>query len=459
MVPVAIECAMAGRVDMTPWTHPQAVFDCTCRFATCKVWRHVNVLMESKRPCTAEQAPRQAEGAATTGAPPTTVGLLAGTSRFGELDFSHRISHDVPMRWSWTGVLAAFAVCASTVALAQVAPGWEWPVGSTTRRFVPPGTYNWRAAAAHDLTASIWYPSANGTTMTEHGIGPTNAPLFRLGRWSDSSPPSPGRFPLLVLSHGTGGSAQIMAWLARGLASRGYIVAAVNHPGNTALADYTAEGFLLWWERARDLSVTIDMLTSDKAFGPLIDQRRIGAVGFSLGGYTVVEIAGGRTDPRLFQTFCRLQGCADPPEFPGLFARWTELEKGSQDFRTAVAAAGRSLRDQRVRSVFAIAPALGPAFVTSSLQGISIPVAIVAGADDEIVPVGPNAQAVARVIPNATLTLLPGGVGHYTFLATCTDAGWRAQPQLCADAVGVNRDAIHRETIDAAAQFFETNLR
>ena len=68
----------------------------------------------------------------------------------------------------------------------------------------------------------------------------------------DEAHPADGEFPLIVLSHGTGDSAQIMAWLACALASRGYIVAAVHHPGNNALEKYTAEGFLIWWERARD---------------------------------------------------------------------------------------------------------------------------------------------------------------------------------------------------------------
>ena len=78
----------------------------------------------------------------------------------------------------------------------------------------------------------------------------------------------------------------MIAWLGRALASKGYIAAAVNHPGNNALEEYTAEGFLIWWERARDLTSVIDMLVGDSQFGRLIDRSRIGAAGFSLGGYT-----------------------------------------------------------------------------------------------------------------------------------------------------------------------------
>ena len=150
-------------------------------------------------------------------------------------------------------IRAAAAIFVAAVAL--VAPGAssqnaarnEWPVGAATRRFVPQGMYNWRGAATHALVTSLWYPAVGGTSTSEHDIGPLGSPLFRLGAWADDAEPASGRFPLIALSHGTGGSAQIMAWLARALASRGYVVAAVNHPGNNALEEYTAEGFLIWW--------------------------------------------------------------------------------------------------------------------------------------------------------------------------------------------------------------------
>jgi len=358
-------------------------------------------------------------------------------------------------------LLVASGAIAVSAASAQIVPAGESPVGAVTRRLIPQGAYNWRGASTRALVTTVWYPAIAGTAMAEHVIGPADSPLFRLGKWAVNAQPAPGRFPLIVLSHGTGGSAQIMAWLARGLASWGYVVAGVNHPGNNSLEDYTAEGFLLWWERARDLTTAIDLLLQDPMLGPIIDQKRVGAAGFSLGGYTMFEITGGRTDPALFQKFCRsdlAEGCVAPPEFPDLLARWTQLESTSEEFRNAVQQAGRSLRDPRIRAAFAIAPALGPAFIPDSLGEITVPVAIVAGMDDRIAPVGPNARALARLTPRATLSLLPG-VGHYTFLASCTDFGVQAQPQLCAEAAGVNRDVIHQRTIDAAKRFFEGTLQ
>jgi predicted dienelactone hydrolase len=324
----------------------------------------------------------------------------------------------------------------------------------------PPGAYDWRGAATRRLVTTIWYPAAAGAMPVERVIGPAGSPLFALGRWADAPPWRGGRHPLIVVSHGTGGSAQMMAWLAADLAARGYIVAAVNHPGNNALEAYTAEGFLLWWERARDVTVVVDGLLRSRDLAARIDRTRIGAAGFSLGGYTVLALAGARTDPERWRAFCRSplrEGCEAPPEFPNLFARWSDLES-RPSFREATRRAGRSYRDGRIRAVFAIAPALGPALIPESLAAIRLPVAIVSGADDRVVPVTSNARAIASRIPDAMLTLVPGA-GHYTFLAPCTQEGRARQPLLCGDAAGVDRGAVHRQTVDLAARFFATTLR
>jgi predicted dienelactone hydrolase len=78
----------------------------------------------------------------------------------------------------------------------------------------------------------------------------------------------------------------------------------VNHTGNNAAEPYTAEGFSIWWERARDLSETISGILADAKFGDRIDPKRIGAAGFSLGGYTMIAVAGGILDMHGFIRLC-----------------------------------------------------------------------------------------------------------------------------------------------------------
>ena len=328
------------------------------------------------------------------------------------------------------------------------------------RSFVPQGAYNWRGAKTRALVTQVWYPAVPTAETSPQWLGPADSPWFRLGEWAEGASAAQGRYPLVVLSHGTGGSSTMMGWLAQALVARGYVVAAVNHPGNNALEPYTVEGFLLWWERARDVSTLINHLLADRELSLRIDSRRIGAGGFSLGGYTVLALAGARTDPQAFRAFCRSRMvgiCQDPAEFPGLFARWGEIEKSDPEFQRASRQAGAAYRDPRVRAVFALAPALGPALTSESLRRVSIPVAVVAGELDSVADLDSNAKRVSALLGQVKLTVMPGA-GHYTFLASCTDRGREARAELCVDAANVDRDAVHRHAEELAVDFFGLTL-
>jgi predicted dienelactone hydrolase len=179
----------------------------------------------------------------------------------------------------------------------------------------------------------------------------------------------------------------------------------------------------------------------------------------------MIEIAGGITQPSLFRDFCRSPQadgiCVSPPEFPGLaekFAHSEELAKSDPEMQASLRHASDSYRDPRVRAVFAMAPAIGPAFRPDSLQKISIPVAIVAGDADTNVPIAGSAQFFAKQIPHARLTLLPG-VGHYAFLAVCADQGKKSRPELCVDAAGVDREAAHAKAVLLVLDFFAMYLK
>jgi predicted dienelactone hydrolase len=345
---------------------------------------------------------------------------------------------------------------------AQTAPPFK--VGVATRAFVPAEPYEWRGDPKHALATVIWYPAGPAAEEKPQPLGPPGNPLFDGGRAAADAAlaPTPAKFPLIVLSHGTGGTGASLAWLGTALARAGYVAAAVDHPGNNAIDGYTVPGFTLWWERAHDLSAVIDAMLADPTFMTRIDAERIGAAGFSLGGYTVIAIAGGVTSLEHFRQFCASPAadgtCQAPPECAGLRAKAEALADNDEAFRAALAKDSRSYRDQRVRAVFAMAPALGPAFLPESLARIDIPVAIVAGAADAIMPVGSNARSYAAHIPHAELTIFPGGVGHYVFTADCTEAGRAARPALCVDAPGVDRDAIHVQTQVLAEAFFARGL-
>jgi predicted dienelactone hydrolase len=343
-------------------------------------------------------------------------------------------------------------------------PSSVFKVGSTFRKFTPDKSYNWRGAKTHSLLATVWYPAA--PSAVEHPVEvPGLSELFVLGSAAPDAglASAPVKFPMIVLSHGTGGSAMQMAWLGTVLAASGYLAVAVNHPGNNGTEAYTAQGFSTWWERAHDLSTIIESMLADPMFRGRIDADRIGSAGFSLGGYTMIEIAGGITDPEAFKEFCASPRadliCKSPPEFPTLFEEFDKLSKTDAEFQAALRHASDSYRDPRVRAVFAMAPALGPAFHPASLAKIAIPVKIVAGQSDMNVPIASSAKYFAENIPGAKLIIFPGNVAHYVFLDSCTEAGRKAKPLLCTDGEGVDRDAIHAKTAALAAEFFQEALQ
>ncbi len=337
-------------------------------------------------------------------------------------------------------------------------------VGGTFRKFTLDKPYNWRGAKTHALLVTVWYPAAPNSV--EHPIEiPGMSQLFVVGSAAQDAnlASGPVKFPMIVLSHGTGGSAMQMAWLGTALAAQGYIAVAVNHPGNNATEAYTAQGFSTWWERARDLTAVIDSMLADPMFGGHIDSGRIGAAGFSLGGYTMIEVAGGITEPEAFKEFCASPRadniCQSPPEFPTLVEDFDKLSKTDAEFQAALRHAGDSYRDPRVRAVFAMAPALGPAFRPASLARIAFPVMVVAGQGDTNVPIASSAKYFAANIPGAKLTIFPGNVAHYVFLDSCTEAGRKTLPLLCTDGEGVDRDAIHANTVALAVEFFKATLK
>ena len=352
-------------------------------------------------------------------------------------------------------LIAAFL----SVTSCSKAPERKNPVGREFRSFFDTERVSWLGEGSRPLATTIWYPASLNSVESEWNIGVFQAGWNALNADIVSSPKT---LPLIILSHGTGGAALQLSWLAEILASNGYLVVAVNHHGNTAAEDaYLPQGFMLWWERAQDISSVIDQLLSDAKFGPRIDSTRIGAAGFSLGGYTVMSIAGARTELAQWKAFCKDKKtnpiCTLPPEAGFSIAELESLIKNDSKVKSSVARSNGFYRDKRVQAVYSIAPVQGPAFTKSSLAHISIPVRIIVGTrDDQAIPEF-NAELIASAIPNSELELLPN-VAHYTFLARCSLKGKLFVSELCSDPEGIDREKIHNKVGADVLEFFAKTL-
>ncbi len=328
----------------------------------------------------------------------------------------------------------------------------------------PTEARNWRGSQHTSLHCLLWYPADATAPEVEQSFTITGLPpLFLAGMSTRGAAlaKSAAKFPLVVMSHGLGGTADQFGWLAPDLARRGYIVLAVDHPGNNALEPYTPEGFLLWWERALDVSDALDGLLADKVFGSHVDANRIGALGYSLGGETVLALAGARIDQSAFLNFCLAnpseQTCRVPTmgAVPGDAAAMLTAVRNSS--ASSLARSGDSFRDARIRSVFAIAPAPGQAFNKSSFDFLTIPLTMVAGSADTLAPPATNAEQFAAWVPTAKVAII-SGASHYTFLDTCTPQGEQFLPQYCMDGPGLARDEVHRKTAGMVLSFFDRTL-
>jgi predicted dienelactone hydrolase len=347
------------------------------------------------------------------------------------------------------------------VAHAEKKLAQAWHVGVATRTFYPTAARNWRGDAEKSLRCTIWYPAIDTAVEVPQVIGPPDAPLFQAGMASPEAQFAPSLYswPIVLLSHGTGGSAIQMAWLGTALARAGFVAVAVDHPGNNSNAAMTPEGFALWWERATDLSEVLDGMLADTEFAPHIDSSRVAAAGYSLGGYTVMELAGAQTDiHRLFELCAKNSDTAvcHVPEMHGLGTVDDVLHAVKKTSGESLARSGGSFRDPRIQAIFAIAPALGFTFTEESLHAIKRPLAMVVGDDDRIAPANTNADYIQAYVRGSRVTLLPN-VTHYTFLDACTAAGKRAMTRYCSD--DVDRNEVHAKVAAMAVGFFNSALR
>lgn len=342
------------------------------------------------------------------------------------------------------------------------APQHPHPVGLALVNYEDASRQDWTGTHARPLSTAVWYPAAAGSREAAWTVG-----IFNAGSNAQGAPMAaePARLPLVLLSHGTGGAAATLGWLAETLAANGYIVAAVNHHGNTgAEPAYRLEGFMVWWDRPQDISAVLDKLLADPRFGPRIDTSRIGMAGFSLGGYTTLATIGVRLSQQQYQAFCAdapdNPNCKLPPEIAGKYSTEDVHRLLTQDQRMKkeLLRMGDSYRDARIKAAYVIAPVLGPAYMKDSVAGIQVPLRIVVGsADDQAIPDG-TAKPVAALVPKAELQVLPD-VTHYTFLSTCNAIGRTVARHLCIDPEGVDRTAKHQQVGEHALRFFERTMK
>lgn len=319
------------------------------------------------------------------------------------------------------------------------------------------------AAARHDGDATlrliIWYPASKPETQVI--VGPPGSPIFIAGAVARDAPfADVARHPLILLSHGFGGSARQMTWLGAALARHGYVAVAVDHPGANSIDGVSDAGAYAPWAQATDLRAAPDFALGQPELAPHIDRDRIGVAGFALGGYASLLIVGAHSDFRHFAAFCegldKDAMCNKHLEYPLDYRRRAEV-LARPGLEALAAAESSDFGDPRIKALFLVAPAFVKALAPASLSRVRVPVGIVLGTADPIAPAATNGQLATRLIPGAKLRMLPA-VGHYDFLSECGPGGFKAVAPLCTDGAGTTRAQTHAVTEAVGIAFFDRAL-
>lgn len=299
-----------------------------------------------------------------------------------------------------------------------------------------------------DLAVTVWYPAEAGGEPVLVGDNKifTGAPAFR------NAPIVNGSFPLIVMSHGSGGRIEGMTWLATGLAKAGFVVAGPNHPGTTS-GDSTPANTPKLWERTQDLSAVIDALTTDTSWSSAIDADRIGVVGFSLGGSAAMEIAGARANLEAFARYCDTYTKWDCAWFAGgkAYVNDEPVKVDKVDLRTIDKARfEQSNLDRRIQSAVLVDPGLAQAFDAESLKEIAIPMNFINLGSTGTIPMAVIADRLAALSPQGSYATVIDA-DHFSFLPECKQGGaellksFGEVDPICSDGGSRPRPDIHAE--------------
>lgn len=259
--------------------------------------------------------------------------------------------------------------------------------------------------------------------------------------WTPETPPAEPR-PLVVISHGNGGAFSGHQDTAEALAEAGFVVAALNHPGDNYL-DMSRS--LQLTDRPSHVSALISYMTAQWRGASGIDAARIGAFGLSAGGFTVITLAGGESDAGAI-----LEHCAGHPEFfvCTLFTPRTLVVSEWQP-RGA---------DDRIKAIVAAAPGFGFSFSDESLGRIRVPVQLWQAGEDQILPAPFHVETLRDRLPGEVEYHLVPGALHHDFLVPCAPEMSAAAPELCRSNPGFDRAAFKAEFNRDVVAFFVREL-
>ncbi|MCP4020912.1 MAG: hypothetical protein GY729_03640 [Desulfobacteraceae bacterium] len=289
------------------------------------------------------------------------------------------------------------------------------------------------------IKIAVWYPTMESSKQVKY--------LAFKGLAKKDAAISKGKFPLLIVSHGTGSHRFAQYYMSEFLAANGFMVVSIEHTHDNAFDDKDSRTAANLWNRPKDVTFVLDTIMEDTKFKNSIDEDKIGMIGHSAGGYTAFVIAGAVPNPGRLADYCSTH-----PEDDYMCFKF-EDEKNSDYLSKDLT----TLQDKRVRAVFVMAPALGQAFGKPEMEKVNISVFLVVSGKDEILPEPYNTKQYKKSLPKAPQYHEFPEAGHFVYLPECPMLVKVIAMQACRD-VGTPRAQIHPHLKRMSLAFFKANL-
>ena len=290
------------------------------------------------------------------------------------------------------------------------------------------------------LAGAIWYPCAG---EPKHVVLGKLEPPVEMGLTGvKDCPVSGAKLPLVIFSHGRGGWFGQHNDTAEALADAGFVVAAINHPGDNGNDSSQRDSLSVLASRPADMIRLLDFMLNAWGDRAAIDPARIGFFGFSAGAYTGLVLAGGNPDFRRIAPYC--------PE--------SDKSPACEQFRSGYIPSNLP-HEPRIRAAVLADTAVNCAFTRDGLGGIQISLLIWRS---EFGGAGVDPKGTTHTADN-----LPGkpdvhtvAADHFAFLPPCPPPLAAAVPRICTDVpAGFDRAAFHREFNASVVGFLREHLR
>jgi predicted dienelactone hydrolase len=255
------------------------------------------------------------------------------------------------------------------------------------------------------LNFTIWYPTNEATKQIKfYGI-------FKL-QGKENATAILHDAPLVIVSHGSGGTKYDQLYLIEYLVQHGYVALSIQHePENVGKSIST---WKMLFYRALEINKVIHWLEK----GPckqLIDIKNITVIGFSAGGFTATLLAGAKPNLR---------------SAPIAKAYKASIKSESNN----------ELYNNKIKLLILLAPALAYEFPKQELNKIKIPAVLLTAANDEILK--DSTKYYHGHLGNLVDHLILQAAGHYCFNNTYPKFMHKIKPWICND-VGAKREDLH----------------